>query len=399
MVICTESHSMDALASNKREPAPISEAFCVPAARRFHGMLPGYAKTPLVSLPGLARRLGVKNVLVKDESKRFGLNAFKGLGGSWAMFCILCDVLGLDPEKATLSDLASHRAQRIVDQQVFVTATDGNHGRGVAWAGGLFGCDVHVYMPAGSAEVRAEAIRKAGPAKVTVTSVNYDKTVAIAKEQSEKNGWHLIQDTSWPGYEQVPSWIVQGYLTMAAEIEEELEAAEILPTHLFLQAGVGAMAGGVLGYFAARYDKNRPVTAIVEPKEANCVYLSALIADGQPHSVPGDPVTLMAGLNCGTPCGITWPVLRDFGDFYLSCADSLAEKGMRLYSAGADGDEKIVSGESGAATLGALAEIMTDGELDLLREKMGLWKESVVLLISTEGDTDPENYAKILSKT
>ena len=362
----------------------------------MHCQIERYTKTSLVRLKGLAHRLGVKDIFVKNESERFGLNAFKGLGGSYAMFCILCQKLGLDPKVANLSDLQTESAKEEIQKYVFVTATDGNHGRGVSWAGGIFGCQVHVYMPSGSVEVRAEAIRKVGPAEVTITDMNYDQTVQFAMEQSKRNGWYLIQDTSWDDYEQIPAWIVQGYLTMASEITEELASLNVEPTHLFLQAGVGAMAGGVLGYFADYYGEKKPITAIVEPMEANCVYLSAKLADGEPHQVEGDPVTIMAGLNCGTPCKITWPILRDYADFYISCPDYVAAHGMRTYAAQTQGDEKIISGESGAATVGALSLILSKHELHDVREHMGLNKDSVIVLINTEGDTDPANYIEIV---
>ena len=357
-------------------------------ARRFHEMLEAYNKTPLVALDGLAKKLDVKKILVKDESKRFGLNSFKGLGGSFAMFQILCRVLGLDPEKAELADLLTPDAREKTKNTVFVTATDGNHGKGVAWAGSLFGCKVHVYMPAGSAEVRAEAIRRYGQTEVTITDLNYDNAVLLAKEQSEKYGWHLIQDTSHEGCEEIPTKIVQGYLTLAEETVAELDRLKTLPTHLFLQAGVGAMAGGVLAYFADRYGKDKPLCAIVEPKEANCIFLSALAADGTPRSVEGDPQTIMAGLNCGTPCGVTWDILRDYAEFYLSCDDTLSAEGMRTYAANG-----IISGESGAATLGVLEFVLLHPNL---REKLGLNENSVIVLINTEGNTDPQNYEDIV---
>ena len=383
---------MEILASKSKTKCKIPPCFGAEGAKealRFHTMLSVYDKTPLVSIEALAKKLGVKAIFVKDESKRFGLNSFKGLGGSFAMFCILCRELGLDPQKAELSDLMTPSAKERLKSTVFVTATDGNHGRGVAWAGSLFGCKVHVYMPAGSAEVRAEAIRKFG-AEVTITELNYDKTVLLAKEQSEKNGWHLIQDTSHEGYEEIPSKIVQGYLTLAAETVEELDSLNTKPTHLFLQAGVGAMAGGVLAYFADRYGENKPICAIVEPKAANCVYLSALAEDGSPHSLEGDPQTIMAGLNCGTPCGVTWSVLRDYAEFYLSCEDFVAAQGMRLYA-----QNGVISGESGAATLGALELILSRQDI---RADFGLNENSVIVLVNTEGDTDPENYDEIVRR-
>jgi diaminopropionate ammonia-lyase len=251
-------------------------------------------------------------------------------------------------------------------------------------------------MPRGTQEVRAEAIRRVGPAEVTVTDLSYDDTVRLARRMSEQQGWILIQDTAWDGYEQIPTWIIQGYLTMAAETVEQLEALRVRPTHVFLQAGVGAMAGGILGYLADIYGDRKPIAAIVEPEAANCIYASVAAGDGSPHSVDGIAVTMMAGLNCGTPCKITWPILRDYAEFFITCEDAVAARGMRTYAAGLNGDPAIVSGESGAATLGALERILSDGGLAEVKAAMQLNADSVILLISTEGDTDPENYRRIL---
>ncbi len=366
------------------------------APGRFHQTIESYAATPLRSLPALAERLHVKGVYVKDESPRFSLNAFKGLGGSYAMFRILCGKLSLDPSTASLRDVTAGANAERLRQIEFATCTDGNHGRGVSWAAGLFGCRAHVFMPCGTREVRAEAIRRAGPADVAVTDLSYDDTVQYVKDLSEQNGWILIQDTSWEGYEQIPAWIIQGYLTMASEITRQLDALSVRPTHVFLQAGVGAMAGGVLGFLADYYGADRPVAAIVEPFGADCVYASARAGDGEPRSVEGIAQTMMAGLNCGTPCSLAWPVLRDCAGFYISCADSIAALGMRSYAAGLDGDPVVVSGESGAATLGAAERILTGEDLAAVREAMRLSADSVILLISTEGDTDPENYRRIV---
>ena len=365
-------------------------------ARRFHSGTEGYERTPLVSLPGLAENLHVKGIYVKDESGRFSLNAFKGLGGSYAMFRILCDLLSLNPEKTTLQDLTGEMYRERLSQIEFVTCTDGNHGRGVSWAAGLFGCRAHVFMPYGSREVRAEAVRRAGPAEVTITEMNYDDTVRYAGDLAERRGWILIQDTAWDGYETIPAWIVQGYLTLALEATEEFEALGIRPTHVFLQAGVGAMAGGVLAHIAEHYGGSKPVVAIVEPDTVDCICRSAKAGDGKPHSVEGMPQTIMAGLNCGTPCRITWPILRDYAEYYISCSDLIAEEGMRCYASGLNGDPKIISGESGAVTLGAAVRILRDGELAEVRTAMGLDADSVIFLISTEGDTDPDSYSRIV---
>ena len=252
-------------------------------------------------------------------------------------------------------------------------------------------------MPKGSSELRAQAIRDAGRAEVQIMDVGYDDAVRHAARMAEENGWHLVQDTSWEGYQQIPTWIVQGYTTMAAEAADQLEAEGFSrPSHVFLQAGVGAMAGGVTGYLAGRYAENRPVFSTVEPEDMACIYKSILTADGEPHAVEGDCSTIMAGLNCGEPCTVTWPVLRTFTSFAFSCADPVAALGMRLLAAPHKGDEPIVSGESGAATTGLLAVLAASEAFAGLRREMGLDSSSVVLLFSTEGDTDPEQYRRIV---
>ena len=380
-------------AASSKCPLPFGKAGGE-AALKFHRQIMGYQKTPLVSLPHLAEKWSVKSVYIKDESRRFSLNSFKGLGGSYAMFRILCERLGLDPSETSLKDLMKKENREKISKSEFVTCTDGNHGKGVSWAAGIFGCRAHVYMPCGSQKIRAEAIRKAGPAEVEITEMSYDDTVQYARKMSERNGWILIQDTAWKGYEKIPAWIIQGYLTMASEITEELDTLKVRPTHLFLQAGVGAMAGGVLSYFANHYGENKPVVSIVEPDVADCIYRSA--ASGQLCSVEGAPTTIMAGLNCGTPCEIVWPILRDYSEFYISGPDEMAADGMRIYAKGTDGDPQIVSGESGAATLGAAHKILTNPALTDVKQAMEINNTSVLLFINTEGDTDPENYRSVV---
>ena len=367
-------------------------------AMRFHKSIPAYQKTPLYSLSGLAEQLGVKGLYVKDEAPRFGLQAFKGLGGSYAMFRILCETFGMNPEQTALSDMIQEKNRTALSRLHFITCTDGNHGRGISWAAGLFGCQAHVYMPFGSQPVRAEAIRRAGPAEVVITDLNYDDTVAYASRLAAEKGWILIQDTSWEGYEKIPAWIMQGYLTLAAETADELSALGVQPTHLFLQAGVGAMAGAVLAYMADYYKEKKPVALIVEPEEADCLFRSAQAEDGKIRSVPGSPVTIMAGLNCGTPCSLAWPIIRDYAEGYLACSDSVAAQGMRAYAERLSGDARIISGESGAATLGALLSVIKETELSDFRKQLKLDRNSVILLINTEGATDPENYQRIVNK-
>ena len=211
-------------------------------AHRIHKALEIYKPTPLVRLDGMAKSLGVKAIFVKDESQRFGLNAFKGLGGLYALICIVCKKLGLDMNTISFSDLQKPEWKEKLKGMVFVTATDGNHGKGVAWVAGQLGCEAHVYMPSGSSELRAEAIRRVGQAEVRIMETGYDDTVRYEAQMAEKNGWFLVQDTSWEGYEEIPKYIIQGYTTMAEEAVSQLkEAGFETPTHVFLQAGVGAI--------------------------------------------------------------------------------------------------------------------------------------------------------------
>lgn len=366
------------------------------SVRHLHQSVTVYQETPLVPLDDLAKRLGVKGIYVKDESKRFGLNAFKGLGGIYVLSRTVCEKLGLDITTTDFTELQKPEYREKIADIVFVTATDGNHGKGIAWAAGQLGCQSKVYMPKGSSPRRAQAIRDAGKADVTITDMGYDDTVRYAEEMSRKYGWTLLQDTSWPGYEEIPRWIIQGYTTMAWEALRQLEAYAPRPTHVFLQAGVGAMAGGVTGFLVNYYGEQCPDITIVEPAEVACIFESARQADQAPHAAVGSGETIMAGLNCGEPCTVTWPILRDCADHYMACPDYVSARGMRLLAAPCGEDGKIVSGESGAVTLGALSLLMERSELAEARERMGLTKDSVVLLFNTEGDTDPQSYRDIV---
>lgn len=341
-------------------------------ALTFHRTLKEYAPTPLVSLSNLASALGVKDFLVKDESRRFGLNAFKGLGGSFAMHSVSKDKTG---------------------PMTFVTATDGNHGRGVAWAASRMGCGAHVLMPRGSARERIENIRKLG-AHAEITDMSYDDAVRHAALLAEQNGWVLLQDTAWEGYEEIPALIMQGYTTMGAEIMEQLQGKT--PTHVFLQAGVGAMAAAMTGFFADVFKENKPKIIIVEPEGADCIFRTAEANDGKLRFCGEDMSTIMAGLCCGEPCTIAWEVLKKYADFALCCPDYIAADGMRMYGNPLGDDERIISGESGAVTGGIAAEIMTNPELADVRDMLELNSQSTILCISTEGDTDRENYRNIV---
>ena len=373
--------------------------FCEAEAQKahdFHASFSIYQPTPLVKLPGLARALGVREVRVKDESYRFGLNAFKVLGGSYAIGRYIAQKLGEDIAAMPASRILSKEVREKLGSLTFITATDGNHGRGVAWTAHQLGCHCVVYMPKGSAQERLHNIQALG-ADASITDLNYDEAVRLANRQAEENGWVMVQDTAWEGYTDIPRWIMQGYTTMGYEIVKALEAegAE-KPTHLFLQAGVGSMAGAMTGFFSAYYGKERPWIATVEPNAADCIFRTAKAADGRLHFVTGDMPTIMAGLACGEPCTLGWEVLRHCADAFLSCPDYAAADGMRILAAPQRGDQPIVSGESGAAALGCVADILLRGELAEFKEKLHIDENSRLLFVSTEGDTDRENYRKVV---
>ncbi len=347
-------------------------------ARAFHKTLPEYSETPLANLKNLAKELGVKGIYVKDESKRFGLNAFKALGASYAISKIAAKED--DPSKA-----------------VYVTATDGNHGRGVAWAAKKLGARSEVFMPIGSKECRAEAIRSIGDAKVKITDMNYDDAVRFASDYAKKNGYHFVQDTGSTDYMEIPNDISQGYTTMAFEAIEQLEGYGVdKPSHMFLQAGVGSMAGGVLGFLANYYKANPPVTTVTEPWDVACIYESMKSGEEGPTFIGGCPETIMAGLNCGEPNPFTWPILRDFASFAAKCGDEVTRVGMRTLANPIGDDPVVVSGESGAVGLGLVYMICADPAYAKYKEIIGLDENSEILIFSTEGDTDPEGYKEIV---
>ncbi len=366
-------------------------------ARTFHESFPQYSTTPLVKLDQMAAYLGVKEVYIKDESYRFGLNAFKVLGGSFAMARYIAKETGRDVSELPYSVLTSEKLREEFGQATFFTATDGNHGRGVAWAANRLGQKAVVHMPKGSTQTRLENIAKEG-ATVDIQEMNYDDCVRLAaKEADETERGVIVQDTAWDGYEEIPSWIMQGYGTMAMEAGEQLKAyGADRPTHVFVQAGVGSLAGGVVGYFTNLYPENPPVFVVVEADVAACLYKGAAAADGEIRIVDGDMQTIMAGLACGEPNTISWDILKNHVKVFIAAPDWVAAKGMRMLAAPIKGDAAVTSGESGAAPFGALAAMMTMDEYKELRNDIGLDENSKVLLFSTEGDTDPERYKNIV---
>lgn len=372
------------------EGSPLFSRRQAQQARQFHQKITGYRPTPLYDLNNLAALFGVNHILVKDESQRFGLNAFKMLGGSYAIARLLCEKYQLDINALSLDDLKS----RITEKMTFATTTDGNHGRGVAWAAKQLGQNAVVYMPKGSAQERVDAILRLG-AECIVTDMNYDDTVRFTMQTAQKNGWEVVQDTAWDGYTKIPTWIMQGYATLADEAVEQIAAMGITrPTHVFLQGGVGALAGGVLGYLVDAYGADNLHAVIVEPELADCLYRSGV--KGQMVNVGGEMATIMAGLACGEPNPLGWEVLRNCASQFISCQDAVSALGMRVLGNPLGDDPRVISGESGAVGLGVLAAVHYHPQREALMNKLKLDSHSVVLIISTEGDTDVKHYREIV---
>lgn len=369
----------------------------VKKANEFHKSFPQYTVTPLQKLSSLASYLGVKNIFCKDESYRFGLNAFKVLGGSYAMGCYIAKELGRDISDLPYNVLSSDRLREEFGQATFFTATDGNHGRGVAWAASRLGQKAVVRMPKGTTKTRFDNIAKEG-ATVTIEECNYDDCVRMAAAEAAKTEHGIIvQDTAWDGYEEIPSWIMQGYGTLVLEADQQLKEMGIdRPTHVFVQAGVGSLAGAVVGYFAHKYRDNPPIMTVCEASAADCLYRSAVAKTGNLVNVTGDLQTIMAGLACGEGNTIGWDILKNHVDVFASCPDWMSAKATRIYANPLGDDPHIVSGESGSVPLGLCYTALHDEDAKDLREALKLDENSVILVLSTEGDTDPVRYREIV---
>jgi diaminopropionate ammonia-lyase len=378
------------------------EVFLNPAARTaavtappraplgLHRRLPGYAATPLADAPALAMANGVERVWVKDESSRLGLPAFKMLGASWAAYRALAARLGRDPEPwVSLDELRQTLAP--LRPLTLATATDGNHGRAVARMAALLGLDADVYVPKGTATARIAAIEAEG-ARVTVVDGDYDRAVASAAATAGDRCL-AIQDVGWPGYEQVPAWVVEGYATIFWEVDAQLAArGEEAPDVVVIPVGVGGLAAAAVRHWRRRGLRRPPRLLGVEPLAAACVLRSLQV--GHIVTVPGPHDSIMAGLNCGTPSLVAWPLLRSGLDAVVAVADERARQAMRdLAAAG------IVAGETGAASLAGLAEATGGRAAGRLRNALGLGAGTRVLLVCTEGATDPETYHRIVGGT
>ncbi|HEX6422484.1 MAG TPA: diaminopropionate ammonia-lyase [Acidimicrobiales bacterium] len=387
---------------NHRTSAVPAGAHPGPHVHAFHRRLPGYAPTPLRDVPGLAAEAGVQRVLVKDESSRMGLPAFKILGASWATYRVLCERLGGEPEWSTLDDLAAMVAGRLGPLRL-VAATDGNHGRAVARMARLLGLRSTIVVPDGTAEARIEGITSEG-AEVVVSPGTYDDAVTLSAGMAGDRDL-VVSDTSWPGYEDPPRWVIEGYATIFAEIEAQLvemgldaPGLEVTETGVevpgapvvdvaVVPLGVGALgasAGACLR--AGRAPGSGPLLIGVEPDTAACV--AAAVEAGHVVEVPGPHRSIMAGLNCGLASILALPTVTATFDAFVAVDDERCRRAVRALA-----DAGLDVGETGAAALAGLTAVVEEH-----RAEVPIPKDATVLLLVTEGVTDPANFERIVGR-
>jgi diaminopropionate ammonia-lyase family len=350
--------------------------------------------TPLVPLQGLARKLGVAGIDLKDESKRASLGSFKALGASIALIRLIQRIWPEQNYQA--KDLFTGKHAKTLSSFTVISATDGNHGRSLAAAAHDIGCACVIVLHKNVSMEREEAIASHGATIVRITG-NYDDSVEEAARLARENNWYVVSDTSYDGYEEIPRDVMQGYGTIPEEILEQLEVGANDPcpyTHVFLQGGVGGMAAGIASYLNERFGAQRPTYVMVEPQQADCLFQSAIA--GRAANATGAVDSVMAGLACGETSPLAWRFLQPSVDFFLTIEDGEAVEAMRVLASGDAGDAPVVSGESGAAGLAGLMHLMKD---EVLRTKTGLNNQARILLISTEGATAPAVYEELVGKS
>lgn len=354
---------------------------------------PGYAPTPLVSLPGLAAAMGVGELYYKDEGARFGLGSFKPLGGAYAVYRAIAGVVAERSGSRPSGEELLRGAHAEIRKAITVcAATDGNHGRSVAWGARMFGCRCVIYINGSVSVAREQAIAAYG-AEVVRHPGSYDDAVRAVAEKAASAAWHVIPDTSDGAVVDPPRDVMTGYTLMADEAIAQIPDGEP-PTHLFLQAGVGGMAAAVCARFWLAFASRRPVTVTVEPDQCACWFES--LTAGHPVAVTGEIDSVMAGLACGEISRLAWPILRTGADAVMKVDDASAPEAMRLLAEAPYGDPAVVGGESGVAGLAGFLAVAGDPDAP---RSIGLDRESRVMLFGTEGDTDPENYRRLVGRS
>ncbi len=354
---------------------------------------PGYAVTPLVDLSGIARAAGVASVHYKDEGHRFGLKSFKPLGGAYAVASLLLKQIAANTgnDNVGVDDLLDGSYRELCAGITVTAATDGNHGRSVAWGARMFGCRCVIFINEAVSIGREKAIASFG-AEVRRNPGSYDDAVRKAKTTAASEGWHVIPDTSDGEIIEAPRNVTQGYAVMADEAIQQLPYE--VPTHIFLQAGVGGMAAASCARFWQVYGEHRPTTVLVEPQSSACWFES--LKTRQPVAITGELDSLMGGLACGEISQLAWVILKPGADAAMKLPDEAAAAAMQLLADGEYGDAPLVAGESGVAGLaGFLAAVMDQDA----RQSLALDETSRVLLFGTEGATDPETYTEIVGRT
>jgi len=349
------------------------------------------AATPLHALPGLAGELGLGSLHLKDEGLRLGLGSFKALGGAYALMILVQEEASRRLGRAVeIGELLSDEVRAVAQSMTFACATDGNHGRSVAQGAQLMGAKAVIFVHAGVSEGRIAAIARFGAEMVRVAG-NYDDSVAEAARVSAERGWTVLSDTSWPGYETIPGLVAQGYTALVREILAELDEP---PTHVFLQAGVGGFAAAVAGHLAVVLGDRRPHVTVVDPARAACLYESA--RQGRPVKVEETQPTIMAMLECYEPSPVAFRVLERVADGFMTVGEDVAVTVMRRLADPLPGDPAIVAGESGGAGLAGLLTVLRD---PALASKLRIGRDARVLVVNTEGATDPALYEKIVGRS
>jgi N-carbamoyl-L-amino-acid hydrolase len=387
---------LNAHADHRGYDAQLQQVLSLRACRAARERLATWSRlsadpTPDWSLPGLAAALGVASITVKDESRRSSLGSFKALGAPNALIDL---VLRRWPDRAwTAGDLFAGRHAEVLKGFVVISATDGNHGRALAAAAQSIGCRCVIVLHAHVSAEREQAIASFG-AEIVRIQGNYDESVNEAARLAKKNGWEVVSDTSYEGYEEVPRDVMQGYGVMAEELLRNAAAPGASPwTHVFLQGGVGGLAAGIISHLWERFGAQRPHFIVVEPEQADCLFQSAIL--GRPARATGSVDSVMAGLACGEASPLAWRFLQPSVDVFMTVSDPEAVEAMRLLAVGRHGDVPIVAGESGAAGLAGLQVLMSQ---PAWREAVGLGAGSRALLINTEGATAPGVYAELVGR-
>ncbi|MBP8041176.1 MAG: diaminopropionate ammonia-lyase [Bacteroidales bacterium] len=361
----------------------------------FHRLLEGYEPTPVHSLNGLAKKLGIGSVYVKDESFRFGVKAFKPLGASYTIFRFLKSKWEDSyASEFTVSDFKNHEKMAALGAFTFCAATDGNHGRAVAWTARILKQNAVIYMPANTVASRIKNIESEG-ARVVLIDGTFDECVSRADADAKANGWIIISDTAYPGYMFYPQFIMAGYST----IFREMDGIVTMPSSckadiVILQAGVGGLAAAGTWYMTHKYGKNRPRIICLEPTRADAFMES--VKNGKPTHSKQDYNSIMAGLNCGVSL-LAWDYISQGANYMLTVSDTYAEKAMRQYYYPEGNDPQIISGESGASGMAGLLALCEEEKFSTLRNELGMNSKTSVLLINSEGDTDPVNFKKVIS--